>query len=113
MTQIIALTDLAAERRAIAAALPLPTPAQLDRVARVLLASLQGTATPRDYTPPRPVVTAPSPVMEAKNLAARILACDVCDLPPEAHTAQGSYGTGFHDWVPGRAQQVLTEGGTK
>lgn len=43
----------------------------------------------------------------AQALAASLVACDVCDLPPEAHTRQKMYGSGYHDWEPGRADKIL------
>lgn len=46
---------------------------------------------------------------EAERIAASMLACDVCGLPPVAHRMQQEYsaGVGFHEWVPGRAQRIL------
>jgi hypothetical protein len=42
----------------------------------------------------------------AKRLSASLMACDICDLPPEAHDAQQRYGA-FHEWQPGRAEKVM------
>jgi hypothetical protein len=39
---------------------------------------------------------------EARADAAALLACDVCDQPPEAH-----WGITHHRWEPGRAQKLL------
>ena len=40
---------------------------------------------------------------EARRLAAAVMRCDVCNLPPEAHV------TGSHRWEPGRAERVIRE----
>lgn len=45
-------------------------------------------------------------IAEAKRLSDAMLACDVCNLPPIAHTMQQRDGI-FHDWEPGRAQKIM------
>lgn len=48
-------------------------------------------------------------IKHAEELAASMMACDACNLPPVAHRAQSQHGggVGFHEWVPGRAQRIL------
>lgn len=47
-------------------------------------------------------------IKDAEALAASLIACDACNLPPVAHRVQRQYGgVGFHEWVPGRAQRIL------
>jgi hypothetical protein len=46
----------------------------------------------------------------AKKLAEAMTACDVCDLQPDAHHYQKNYGMGYHEWIPGRAEKVMSRG---
>jgi len=43
-------------------------------------------------------------LVEARALSNAVLACDVCDKPPAAHS--GRYE---HAWVPGRAERIMRE----
>jgi hypothetical protein len=47
----------------------------------------------------------------AEDMAAAMIACDVCDLPPVAHTVQDRYYGGYHEWVPGRAEKLMARKG--
>lgn len=56
----------------------------------------------------RKVETQAAAIKEAERMAAKIMACDACNLSPDAHRYQKNYGgVGFHEWVPGRAQRIL------
>jgi len=47
---------------------------------------------------------------KAEDLAAAMVACDVCDLPPVAHHVQDRYYGGYHEWQPGRAEKLMKRG---
>lgn len=75
---------------------------------------LRGSAPPKPYAKTaielemeRRAEAQRAQVKAAEDLAAAMIACDVCDLPPVAHTVQDRYYGGYHEWVPGRAEKIM------
>lgn len=105
--------DIQAWARKKAEEMPPLTEEQIAKVSRILYGGVVDRA-PREPSAyeleqRRKAQEQADALKEAERIAASMLACDVCDLPPVAHRMQQEYsaGVGFHEWVPGRAQRIL------
>jgi hypothetical protein len=104
----------AAYAKALVAGWPEISKAQADRVAILLrgetVSPLPHQPTERELVARQEAEGRAMALQAAKDLALSLTACDVCDLQPETHNFQRSYGD-FHEWAPGRADRVVAKRG--